>query len=87
MRMGATNPSSNNNNPQKGARAHKPDPTLITGRSGRQLGPQTHVAVVDVEDVDSGRRLDFLHSGPVPGGDKREGDGGREETEDKEMSQ
>lgn len=26
----------------------------------------THVAVVDVEDVDLGSRLDFLHSGSVP---------------------
>ena len=30
------------------------------------LRPHTHVAVVDVEDVYFGRRLDFLHSGTVP---------------------
>lgn len=28
--------------------------------------PPTHVAVVNVEDVHFGRRLDFLDSGPVP---------------------
>lgn len=28
--------------------------------------PPTHVAVVNVEDVHFGRRLDFFHSGPVP---------------------
>lgn len=30
------------------------------------LVPHTHVAVVNVEDVDFGRRLDFLYSGAVP---------------------
>lgn len=91
--MGATTPSSNNRNPQNRARG---GPTLLTGGAGHQVGAGTHVAVVDVEDVDSGRRLDSLHSGPVPGGERqglrwrdkhREMEGGREQTEEKEMSQ
>lgn len=30
--------------------------------------PRTHIAVVNVEDVDFGGRLHLLHPGPIPGG-------------------
>lgn len=44
------------------------DDQTLTGRSGRASG-STHVAVVDVEDVDLSGRLHLLHSGSVPGGE------------------
>lgn len=83
--MGAANPSTNKK-PRKTRTCGQADQTLIRGRSRRQTAAQTHVAVVDVEDVDSGSRLHFLHSGPVPAGE-RHGWRWREQTEGKHTSQ
>lgn len=41
-------------------------PRETTAPSGGKKPKCTHVAVVDVEDVDLCGRLNFLHSGSVP---------------------
>lgn len=65
------------------AEGHSQPPSNTSGAGVPQLSPQgapphtpttpsTHVAIVNVEDVDLGGRLHLLHAGPVPGWD---GDG------------
>lgn len=47
-------------------------PTVLAGELGVKYSyiAATHVAIVDVEDVDLSRRLDLLHSGSVPAAKK-----------------